>query len=595
MCNLWRTMQFLHTVVFATQRPLEALLLGRGDHSVVALPPLRYSVTTSSPGAAEGNAAMVSSSQPTAITGGIIMRRYHQDGGVTGNPIAAGDPPISTTLGALHREQPEERERPLSVPQGRLVTLPQASICNHLSQPPAFNTALVITPPRAMWDAINVWRQALPDKAFPRWMPHVTLLFPFVDPSDFGTAAKALKLAFETNTWLSTFNITLSKVGSFSGGKSSVVYLTPEEDPVTVGTADASVLTELQSLCQSMFPQCSRDASGSEEPFAPHVTLGQCSRERLEATVNRIQSSWTSQTFSVGEVHLIAHLRGTVGYSIQQTIPFPKAKSVGAAPSERLAPPRPIPSSPSAVIQPSLAAPSARLTQLPSPCFGPSTVMTSLAALVIIPPRTKDLWGPYVNLRKAHMSPKVTRTPYPRIVIASPFATARSEPRLREVMASVVSIIDPFSVSLAKIGCSDVAGRQTLFLDPQPVGRGESALPLRQLHDLVTAATKNVSAAAGDLGKGGPDHGPDGFSPVIELGFLRDAKQARQLQTAYQNNWRPVAFDVRHLFVVERASTADPWTVTCTIPLRGVAPGEPASVPVGTSSECPEFLDKAAW
>ncbi|CAF4827340.1 unnamed protein product, partial [Rotaria sp. Silwood2] len=45
-------------------------------------------------------------------------------------------------------------------------------------------TALCLIPPENVWEQIQSIRSKY-DKAYPRWMPHINLIYPFVSDSEF--------------------------------------------------------------------------------------------------------------------------------------------------------------------------------------------------------------------------------------------------------------------------------------------------------------------------------------------------------------------------------------------------------------------------
>ena len=49
-------------------------------------------------------------------------------------------------------------------------------------------SALVVIPPRAVWDAVQEVR-CVRDKSYLRWMPHVNLLYPFLEDDASGDYA----------------------------------------------------------------------------------------------------------------------------------------------------------------------------------------------------------------------------------------------------------------------------------------------------------------------------------------------------------------------------------------------------------------------
>jgi poly(A) polymerase len=125
---------------------------------------------------------------------------------------------------------------------------------------PSYHTAIAVVLPESLWANVNAIRQHH-DKAFARWPPHVTLLFPFVQPSAIDET-----VAIIDNELLSSgaapkkFTMALHRTGEFPG-KSTVLFL--HADSPTNG------FTSLYNFLANLFPSFRR------ETFVPHVTLGQ--------------------------------------------------------------------------------------------------------------------------------------------------------------------------------------------------------------------------------------------------------------------------------------------------------------------------------
>src|SRR5690349_18340394 len=87
------------------------------------------------------------------------------------------------------------------------------------------STAAVIIPPPESWEPIQAIRR-LHDRKIGRWMPHVTLLYPFRPRVEFDTIAPALTAACAD---ISPFSLTLRHFRHFSHGRGRfTVWLEPE-------------------------------------------------------------------------------------------------------------------------------------------------------------------------------------------------------------------------------------------------------------------------------------------------------------------------------------------------------------------------------
>lgn len=168
-------------------------------------------------------------------------------------------------------------------------------------------TALVFIPPAEVWPSIQALRRAH-DRQFPRWMPHVTLLYPFAPREELGEHLPALEAAcaglspFEAR--LATFHFFAHRAGT------STVWLAPEprED-----------FARLQAALEAAAPEyahTSRFAGG----FTPHLSVGQSgSAEAAAALVAQLGAAWTPLTLRVAEVCLIAR-EGNGPFEVVRTL-----------------------------------------------------------------------------------------------------------------------------------------------------------------------------------------------------------------------------------------------------------------------------------
>ncbi len=77
--------------------------------------------------------------------------------------------------------------------------------------------AVVVIPPEAAWPPIQAIRKQH-DRGFRRWMPHVTLLYPFHPRPEFEAAAARLAPACAV---LPPFEVTLATFHVFEHGRES--------------------------------------------------------------------------------------------------------------------------------------------------------------------------------------------------------------------------------------------------------------------------------------------------------------------------------------------------------------------------------------
>jgi RNA 2',3'-cyclic 3'-phosphodiesterase len=156
-----------------------------------------------------------------------------------------------------------------------------------------FTTAVVLIPPSAAQPAIQSIRQ-VHDRHFKRWMPHITLLYPFRPHRQFDQLAERFAAACEA---IKPFAVELAELQFFRHRLDSfTLWLAPEPK---------ETLVRLQAVLGSVVPDCD-DVVKHRDGFTPHLSVGQvrgdASRQALQQT---LQSTWQPLSFMAREVSLI--------------------------------------------------------------------------------------------------------------------------------------------------------------------------------------------------------------------------------------------------------------------------------------------------
>jgi 2'-5' RNA ligase len=154
-------------------------------------------------------------------------------------------------------------------------------------------SALVVIPPEKLWGGIQNIR-GKHDKNFKRWMPHLTLLYPFCPKVVFPLARKAL---VPVCAEFEPFEITLDQVGTFKQQAGGLV--------VWVAPSDASRMEQLQEGLWKALPEYD-DTRKYMGGFQPHLTLGQVRPNvGVKRIVRSIENSWKPVSFLVDRIHMI--------------------------------------------------------------------------------------------------------------------------------------------------------------------------------------------------------------------------------------------------------------------------------------------------
>ena len=98
---------------------------------------------------------------------------------------------------------------------------------------------------------------------------------------------------------------------------------------------------------------------------------------------------------------------------------------------------------------------------------------------VIMPPR--DLWAPFVEIKKNHMNPRIKRPPYPHITLCAPFVHPKHYTAAKTKIREVLKSIEPFEINFANFEVFKNDYSSTLYLAPQ------SEKEITQLYNALTA------------------------------------------------------------------------------------------------------------
>ena len=174
-------------------------------------------------------------------------------------------------------------------------------------------TAIVLIPPRQIWEPIQEIREQYDSHVW-RWMPHVTLIYPFRFQSDFGALEEKLRRALEP---IDPFEVQLREFRHFHHGREHyTIWLAPEP---------SGPVKEVQAALETVVPDCN-DTSSYPQGFTPHLSVGQVEGKRNWIKLNaELQVAWQALTFTVREVSLIQRGRAPDDiFRLDRTIPLGK-------------------------------------------------------------------------------------------------------------------------------------------------------------------------------------------------------------------------------------------------------------------------------
>ena len=196
---------------------------------------------------------------------------------------------------ALQRGRKEKARLTKALSMNRLNRrriIPSAHTSLHPVAQRTHKTAVVVIPPDDLWAPIQALRKQY-DRHFRRWMPHITLLYPFRPLTEFERVAPILAQACRLKT---PFEVRLRRIDYFPHYRhSATFYLVPEP---------AAAIKALHQALLNKLPDCS-DMALFAGGFTPHLSLGQTRSRNIGAFCSRWQATWPPLSFTLKQVHLI--------------------------------------------------------------------------------------------------------------------------------------------------------------------------------------------------------------------------------------------------------------------------------------------------
>ena len=155
-------------------------------------------------------------------------------------------------------------------------------------------TAAVIIPPQDVWASIQAIRQTH-DRKVGRWMPHITLIYPFLPRSQFERRSKQLAAACKS---VRPFEIELTEFDQFGHGKGYyTLWLAPEP---------AEPILDLHAALCPIVHEDPYDLDRAIWHFKPHLSVGQVrGTANMVQLLQELQVDWSPIRFSVRSVQLI--------------------------------------------------------------------------------------------------------------------------------------------------------------------------------------------------------------------------------------------------------------------------------------------------
>ncbi len=155
-------------------------------------------------------------------------------------------------------------------------------------------SAIVIIPPKEILEPVQEIRRIY-DRQIRRWMPHITLLYPFRPESEYNTLESLFSTICEK---IKSFEITISKFKYFNHGKQKyTLWLAPEPE---------SLINDLQYKLLALVPDCN-NVNLHKNGFTPHLSVGQIEgKKKLIEVIETLQRNWRQLKFTINSIYFIA-------------------------------------------------------------------------------------------------------------------------------------------------------------------------------------------------------------------------------------------------------------------------------------------------
>ena len=174
-----------------------------------------------------------------------------------------------------------------------------------------YNSAVVIIPPKEKWKPIQEIRQKY-DRNVDRWMPHITLLYPFRPKSSYSNLEEEFS---EKCSQINSFKLSLKIFKFFNHGHQNyTIWLDPKSNESIIN---------LQAEILKIVPDCN-DVNKYKKGFTPHLSVGQIKgKDKLFELMNELQSSWIQLEFLVNDIFFIAREKSKIAkFEIEKQFPL---------------------------------------------------------------------------------------------------------------------------------------------------------------------------------------------------------------------------------------------------------------------------------
>jgi len=157
-----------------------------------------------------------------------------------------------------------------------------------------YSSAVVIIPPKEIWESIQEIRKIY-DRNINRWMPHITLLYPFRPINQYEDIEKSFS---EICKNFKPIEVYLKSFSFFPHGyQKYTLWIDPEPN--------ISII-EFQKKIQKIVPDCN-DVNKYKIGFRPHLSVGQIKgKNKLNKIITDLQTNWEEKKFILNKIYFIS-------------------------------------------------------------------------------------------------------------------------------------------------------------------------------------------------------------------------------------------------------------------------------------------------
>ena len=132
------------------------------------------------------------------------------------------------------------------------------------------------------------------DRNFRRWMPHITLIYPFRPANEFDALSEQFARILAD---LQPFDLELTTFNLFQHPRRGcTIWLAPEPEDSVI---------KLQTRLWQVVPDCD-EVRRHPNGFTPHLSIAQARRKNIAADlITEWRNTWTTLKFRVSQIHLI--------------------------------------------------------------------------------------------------------------------------------------------------------------------------------------------------------------------------------------------------------------------------------------------------